>query len=75
MFRSLTGKRLCIAGGVFLALLLSGVVLVNGRVTNWINGEGFRELLNKETSKGLKLEANYSPLVRTGLLGTARRFV
>lgn len=64
------GKRLWIASGIFLALvLLLGLVSLNERVTSWVNGNGFRELLNRETSKGLKLEGHYSSIARTGLLG------
>ncbi len=42
-------------------------IILNSRATQWVSGDGFREMLNKETSKGLKLQANYSPLFRTGL--------
>jgi hypothetical protein len=52
--------------GLFLVVVLP---LINVRLTAWVNGDRFRELLNRETSKGLKLEGNYSPLSRVGLFG------
>ena len=53
-------------------LLLSIVVLVgNHFATRFLESERFRGLLNRETSKGLKLQANYAPLRRVGLLGIA----
>jgi hypothetical protein len=42
---------------------------VNGRITLWIQSDKFREMLDKETSKGLKLDAHYGPMTRDGLLG------
>ena len=56
-----------ILGGLLLILIL--FVLINSRVTGWVDGDGFRDLLNRATSKGLKIQGSYSPLTRVGLLG------
>ena len=70
MLRTWKGKRGRIYGGIFLGVVLfGGLFILNGRVATWINGDGFRDLLNRETSKGLKLEGLYSAVTRTGLLG------
>src|ERR1700722_920486 len=70
MLRTWKGKKVWISCGIFLALILIvGITILNGRVTTWVNGNGFHDLLNRETSKGLKLEGHYSSLTRTGLLG------
>jgi hypothetical protein len=59
---------LWIIGGGLVILCLIGVLL-NGRISGWIAGDGFRQMLNKETSKGMKFNADYSSLQRVGLLG------
>jgi hypothetical protein len=66
MFRTVFKKPI-IVSSILLVCLLVGFVLVNSRITAWIDGMGFRSMLDKETSKGLKLQARYSPFVRTGL--------
>jgi hypothetical protein len=52
-----------------LAVLIGVACIVNGKITEWVNGDGFRAMLDKETSKGLKFQAHYAPLRRVGLLG------
>jgi hypothetical protein len=54
---------------IVAAILAMGFPLLNSRITAWVQGPGFLDLLNRETSKGLKLQAQYSPLTRVGLLG------
>jgi hypothetical protein len=44
-------------------------IALDYRATPWIESPRFQDLLNRETSKGLKLTANYSPLFRIGQLG------
>ncbi len=51
-----------------LALGIALIVL-NGRMTAWVDGPGFLVMLDLETSKGLKLEGQYSGIDRVGLLG------
>ncbi len=51
-----------------LVVVLVGIAL-DYRATPWIESPRFQDLLNRETSKGLKLTANYSPLFRIGQLG------
>jgi len=58
-----------IAGGVAVAVLLTASVFINGRVTSWVEGPSFRDLLDRETSKGLKLRGSYAPLQRVGVFG------
>ena len=54
------------AGVVVLVLIAIGL---DYRATPWIESPRFKDLLNRETSKGLKLTANYSPLFRIGQFG------
>src|SRR5882762_1632952 len=62
-------KKLQIGGGVLLVIgFIFLSMVLNERVTTWVNSDRFRDKLNQETSKGLKLEGQYSALVRTGLL-------
>jgi len=56
-------------GILFAIILMVGIPILNVSISAWIDGDGFRYLLNRETSKGLKLEAQYSSLSRTGQLG------
>jgi hypothetical protein len=64
------GKRLWISSGIFLVIvLIFGFIILNERITTWIHSDGFRDMLNRETSKGLKLHGQYSSLIRVGLLG------
>lgn len=43
--------------------------IINSKLTAWVNSNRFREMLDHETSKGLKLEGSFSPLSRVELLG------
>jgi hypothetical protein len=62
--------RFWIGAGILSAIVVLLVLAEeNKRISNWIEGGSFQDLLNRETSKGLKLEANYAPLTREGLLG------
>lgn len=54
---------------VVAVLVAAGLVVLNGKATGFIEGEKFRRMLDQETSKGLKFDANYAPLVRQGVLG------
>ena len=72
----LTDSALCWAMSrtwlVLLAIIVVGVialVVANPMATSLIDGPKFREMLEKETSKGMKFEAHYAPLSRVGLLG------
>ena len=65
-----TQKQFAIIGGAILIVLLGSLLIfLNGRATAWIESPGFQDLLNRETSKGLKLTAKYPPLHRVGLFG------
>jgi hypothetical protein len=70
MLRFWNGKGRWISGGVFLTIALTCVLLVlNEKVTTWIGSGDFRDMLNRETSKGLKLRGQYPSFFRVGLLG------
>jgi hypothetical protein len=59
-----------IVGGLLAILLVAcGAIPLYGRITRWIEGDGFRALLDRETSKGLKFQAHYASMERVGLLG------
>ena len=55
--------------GVGAVILIFGLGAMNQKATELIGGDGFREMLDKETSKGMHLEATYAPLTRDGWLG------
>ena len=55
--------------GIIAIVLVLGFVVVNAKVTAWVNSGSFGEMLDRETSKGLKLEGHYSKLGRVGVLG------
>jgi hypothetical protein len=57
-----------ITGATLAIVLLIFFSTVNSHLTTWVNGDGFRLLLDRETSKGLKLDGRYSPLSRVGML-------
>ena len=54
-----------------LAILLGIAVpiFIHERLTAWIQGPGFEDMLSRETSKGLKLKGSYAPLRRVGIFG------
>jgi hypothetical protein len=56
-----------VVGGIIV--LIGTIFLINGAITSWIEGPNFQEMLDKETSKGLKLHADYGPMKRVGLFG------
>lgn len=61
-----------VASGIALGLVVVVALLLllfNGRITTSVEGDGFRQMLDKETSKGLKFEGTYSPFSRVGFLG------
>jgi hypothetical protein len=55
--------------GVGLVILVAALTLASEKATAIVSGPGFRQMIDKETSKGLKFEAHYQPLSRVGLLG------
>jgi len=61
-------NRWWIGLGAF-GIILAVAFAANGKITAWVEGGHFRQMLDHETSKGLKLEGSYSPLSRVGLLG------
>jgi hypothetical protein len=60
-------KTRIIAGAVVAGLVL--LIPVNGWITAWIEGDGFRSMLDREVSKGMKFDGHFAPLRRVGLLG------
>jgi hypothetical protein len=61
--------RAWIVVGAGAILCVVALVLVNPKITAWMEGDGLRALLDRETSKGMKFDAHYGPLQRVGLLG------
>jgi len=59
-----------LALGIFLVLLILSPFL-NRALTTYIEGSAFQHLLEKQASKGLKLECQMSPLKRTGLFSVS----
>jgi hypothetical protein len=57
------------AGVILFSLVVVAVVAGNAEMNAWVKSDHLRELLNRETSKGLKLDGNYAPLTRVGWLG------
>ena len=58
-----------IIGGAILVAAIIGLAILNDKATPIIEGEKFRTMLDKETSKGMKFDGHYAPLTRVGLLG------
>jgi hypothetical protein len=57
------------------ALLAIAVLLINPRLTKYVESDAFRRELDKQTSKGLHLEGSYQNIRRTGFLtATAEGF-
>jgi hypothetical protein len=50
-------------------LIVATLIGVDGKITRWIDGPQFVEMMDKETSKGMKFEAHYAPISRVGILG------
>jgi len=70
MVRFWTARKGWLAVGIVLIAVLSvGIACGNGWITSWVQNQEFREMLNRETSKGLKLDGRYSPFTRIGELG------
>lgn len=58
-----------IAGSLAVAALLTASSVINGRITAWVENPGFHSLLDRETSKGLKLKGSYASFHRVGVFG------
>ena len=56
---------------VVLVVLALALYVGNEKATSFINGDGFRQMLDKATSKGMKFDAHYAPLRRVGLFTMA----
>ena len=61
---------LVVLTGVVVSMIIA-VVLVNPRLTRYVESQAFREELDKQTSKGLHFQGRYKAIQRTGFL-TAR---
>jgi hypothetical protein len=62
-------RPLIVSAAVLLLILVLAAIPLNYHATSWIESLRFQDLLNRETSKGPKLTANYSPLFRIGQFG------
>jgi hypothetical protein len=60
--------------GWSVGIVVLGLVALwplNNRATAFIQGDGFRTMLDREISKGMKFEGHFDPLRRVGALGLA----
>src|SRR3954453_15514901 len=65
-------RTIAVIIGLILVVIVAGVVLVNPRLTRYVESDQFRAELEKETAKGLHFPAGtYAPIRRTGLLTAA----
>jgi hypothetical protein len=62
-------KRIALIFSVAMLVVIITLLLVNVRITAWIEGPRFEDMLSRETSKGLKLKGSYAPLHRVGFFG------
>ena len=70
MVASFMQKRfVVIAGSVAVVILLTGAVFINGWITSWVESPRFQDMLDRETSKGLKLKGSYASFHRVGIFG------
>jgi hypothetical protein len=75
-FRRQGWWKVFVVPGIIAALLGTGIVFFNPRLTRYVEGEAFRTELEKQTAKGLHFSTGrYAPIRRTGLLSaTSERF-
>ena len=65
-------RTVAIIVGLVVFAMGGGIILVNPRVTRYVESDQFRAELEKETAKGLHFPAGtYAPIRRTGLLTAA----
>jgi hypothetical protein len=65
-------RTLAIIAGLIVLAVVVVAGLLNPRLTRYVESEGFRLELEKQTAKGLHFPAgNYSPIRRTGFLSAA----
>ncbi|MFN2623287.1 MAG: hypothetical protein ABR611_10615 [Chthoniobacterales bacterium] len=71
--RALTRRRtIAVLIGLFVIAAAGTVVLLNPRLTRYVESDAFRAELEKQTAKGLHFPAGkYSPIRRTGFLSAA----
>jgi hypothetical protein len=59
-----------VIAGLILIVLLVGIDLLNRAATSVVEGGKFREMLEKETAKGMHFQsAHYAPITRVGVFG------
>ena len=65
-------RNIAVVIGLILIAVVAVVVLLNPRLTRYVESDAFRAELDKQTAKGLHFPAgNYSPIRRTGFLSAA----
>jgi hypothetical protein len=63
-------KRFAVIAGSFaVVVFLTASVFINGWITSWVESPRFQGMLDRETSKGLKLKGSYAPFHRVGVFG------
>jgi hypothetical protein len=63
------GRPWRIARIILIIALIPALIILNAEITAWTAGDRFRDMLDRATSKGLKVEGRYTPISRVGLLG------
>ena len=61
--------RTSIIAGAAINIVIILLIPLNGWITGWIEGDGFRAMLDREVSKGMKFDGHFAPLHRDGVLG------
>jgi hypothetical protein len=63
------GRYRLIARIALIIVLILALFILNAEITTWMTSNRFQQMLDRATSKGLKLEGTYMSINRVGLLG------
>lgn len=62
------GRKLAIVAVTFVVFVGIAIAVLSPKLTPYLEGDSFREEMNKQTSKGLHFKGAYEPISRTGFL-------
>ena len=74
MLKRLSTRTALGVGGGVLTLILAVVLLWDLPVSFWVESDGFRRMISRETSKGLKVEGEFKPIRKQGWVVTTDGF-